>query len=510
MSKLVLLTLGGSGERIVKSFIMQLASGIVLRDNNGNKMDVQIVFLDTDVKSKALQDAVSYISEYRNLYDLHNNVVHQFHGRNATEMPMFSTNVLSPVRITIDGAALGSLSQIYDVNNFNSDKKEEMDMLYSENAQNVDLREGFIGMPNIGTIALNHLLKNDFNNVINGIANDDKIFFVNSIFGGTGAAGFPLILNKLQQSLNLGDAANQRTLGCLTILPYFSFSQEVAGIVNKGGFSVDSAEFDSKTYAAFLYYNKHLHTNGISAQYSIGTNSRSGYAKCLGGANQDNPAHVLEYLAATSIFHFTENAVPRNNNNTNVRYYEYWFGRGENNVYNLMDIPEYENRKALVRLQLFEYLIQKELKSYVKNNHGTFADQYDYCQSGNNLTSCDTLINKYNVFFGYYDEWKKQMYKAEHTASMKFQFFSGYPGQNQSVTECFEPRINTTHKEGIWNRHEVVTDPDFLGKMSAAVENLASRGWDENRKNDFTLYLVQQSIEQALNDNTSKKSINLN
>lgn len=503
MSKLVLLTLGGTGERVVKSFVMQLASGLQLKDSANNMLDVQIVFLDTDVQSKALTEATDYITEYRQLYDYHHRVRQRFNGQ--IDLPLFSTNILAPLRITIDGAALGSLHTIFDINNLDEDEKAEMDMLYNDRAQQMDLRKGFIGMPNIGTIALNHLL----GNIAHGIGNDDKIFFVNSLFGGTGAAGFPLILNKLQQTLNLSNANNQISLGYLTVLPYFKFVAD--GTIEKHhGFTVDAGEFDGKSYAALLYYANHLHTDGISAQYFIGSNQRSEYPHHLGGGAQDNPAHIIEYMAATSIFHFAKNVNPRNAGNNQLKYFEYWFGEGNGNDHNLNDIPESDNKRSFVRLQLFEYIMKKELESYVKNNHGVFADQYNYCNRGTNLTSLQTLINKYNNFFGFFDTWKNQLNATVHSASLKFAFFNDYPGTNEVITEKFNPKINTTHREGYPGfRHDVVTDPDFLGKMSSAVGDLASTGWNEDEKNLFTVYLVQQSVEMALNDVSQRKSINI-
>jgi len=56
---------------------------------------------------------------------------------------------------------------------------------------------------------------------------EDAIFIINSIFGGTGAAGFPLLLKSLRHGARIPQAAQIRDalIGGITYLPYFNLEK---------------------------------------------------------------------------------------------------------------------------------------------------------------------------------------------------------------------------------------------------------------------------------------------
>jgi hypothetical protein len=59
---------------------------------------------------------------------------------------------------------------------------------------------GCVGNPSIGAIVLNQMLEGDIYKSLN-ISSKDGVFIISSIFGGTGAAGFPLLVNKIRKDL---------------------------------------------------------------------------------------------------------------------------------------------------------------------------------------------------------------------------------------------------------------------------------------------------------------------
>lgn len=491
---LILLSLGGSGERVMRSAVMLLAAGMRLKDSQGADMSLKPVFLDTDTGSQALTDAQNIINNYRQLQAMFENLP----WGKATDRTLFQAKIEEPVMITIDGNTMGCLNDLINANNFDEDKKAELSILFSSGQLGLNLGMGFIGMPNLGTIALNYLVSMPtFNNVLNNLQNGDKILFVSSIFGGTGASGFPLILNKLQNLDIIRQDNNQIALGTVTMLPYFKFSNEVKGQaemhIGDNVFTVDSDEFDSKTFAAFKYYDTNLNKNRISSQYFIGNPDKSIYPKCLGGKDQANPAHLLEVLCATSLFHFAEHAEPRNENNPNIFYYENWSGKDGSHDYDLSDIDVPELKKALVRMQMFEYVLRNELRRYTLNNPQVVADHYDF-----SAEDCRQLKAMFTPFMNSYDLWRNELNDQSHTNSMKFQYYRGDPQGQQFITECFNPSIAATHSEGCIRRRDVVSEPDFLNKMSAAMANYAGKGWDPMRKKQFTLYLIMTAVEKVI------------
>ena len=71
------------------------------------------------------------------------------------------------------------------------------------NLLDVEMDIGFVGNPNIGSVVLNQFKDSEeFKEVASNFNADDRIFIISSIFGGTGAAGFPTILKNIRDAMN--------------------------------------------------------------------------------------------------------------------------------------------------------------------------------------------------------------------------------------------------------------------------------------------------------------------
>ena len=131
-------------------------------------------------------------------------------------------------------------------------------MLFSEKNLQSSMDVGFRGNPNIGSVVLNQIVDSeDFVNFANSFQSGDKIFIISSIFGGTGASGFPLLLKTLRigKSFPNFSIINQANIGALTVLPYFKLNPD-----NKS--EIDSSTFISKTKSALAYYEDDIVKNG--------------------------------------------------------------------------------------------------------------------------------------------------------------------------------------------------------------------------------------------------------
>jgi len=87
---------------------------------------------------------------------------------------------------------------------------------------------------------------------------DDRIFVISSIFGGTGAAGFPLLMNVFRDEssgMNNKTYINNAIIGGVSVLPYFQVDVEK---FNNGESAINSSTFITKTKAALSYYNRNL------------------------------------------------------------------------------------------------------------------------------------------------------------------------------------------------------------------------------------------------------------
>ena len=135
----------------------------------------------------------------------------------------------------------------------------------------------------------------------NTFVEGDKIFIISSIFGGTGASGFPLLLNTLRQNKNIPNAGviNHAEIGAISVLPYFSLEQD-------SNSEIDSTTFFSKARAALKYYQDNI--QNINALYYIGDFPKKPYENVEGGSEQKNNAHLIEVLAATAVIDFCKNS----------------------------------------------------------------------------------------------------------------------------------------------------------------------------------------------------------
>lgn len=319
MRRLFLFAIGGTGARVVRSLAMMLASGI-----NGLSSDWTIVpiIIDRDKnngdKDRAIKALTRYRAIHRNLYA----------GAGAVNNHFFMTGIepLGAVGHVGGDAVHENFELAFDggnnslsFNEFlgipsmpnaadNNVKRTEafLNALYDSsprgdvNAElNLDLIEGFVGCPNIGSVVFNDLKSTRefvlFENIYSA-ANGDLVFIVSSIFGGTGAAGFPKIVDSIRSSMNVSNA----TIGAAVVLPYFNLNDKGA---------VDAGRFNSKAVAALSYYEEGGINQKVDALYYVGDNERSSYGYHTGMASQKNNAHVVEMIVASSIVRFMQSGV---------------------------------------------------------------------------------------------------------------------------------------------------------------------------------------------------------
>ena len=291
MNKLYIFGIGGTGSRVLKSLTMLLAAGV--------KCDYDIVpiIVDPDAANANLTDTVATLRRYqqiRKLISFNENTKNEFFRTdiqdtlNGFRMPLEQTNQKFSSFINLAGLspANQALSQ----------------MLFSERNLSADMQVGFKGNPNIGCVVMNQIATQPkFKDFANSFQSGDKIFIVSSIFGGTGASGFPLLLKtfRTNQALPNFKLINGSEIGAISVLPYFSVKQSNSS-------SIDSSTFISKTKSALAYYEKNL--SDIDYLYYIGDDSYPVYNNNEGGTSQNNDANFIELLAASAIIDFSKTA----------------------------------------------------------------------------------------------------------------------------------------------------------------------------------------------------------
>lgn len=296
MSKLYIFGIGGTGSRVLKSLTMLLATGVEC----GVDTIVPII-IDRDKGNGDYSRTEGLIKNYISINKIvpKNNIEQKIKNRFFnTEIRLLGNELL----LKLDDETK-KFEDFISISTQTDENKALSRMLFSKNTMAMDTEYGFKGNPNIGSVVLNQF---DDKNIFKAFASDfqqgDKIFIISSIFGGTGASGFPL-LRKMLQTPNLKDASgselpnwgliNAAPIGAISVLPYFNVDKKD---------NVDSDTFNDKTRAALSYYETE---NGkLDTLYYIADINRKAYKYAEGGKEQENDAHFVELSAGLSILDF--------------------------------------------------------------------------------------------------------------------------------------------------------------------------------------------------------------
>lgn len=298
MAKLYIFGIGGTGARVLRSFTMMLAAGV-----NINADEVVPIIIDPDASNADLTRTVQLMNTYRSVrtnLSFTQNVKKPFFRK---ELAQILPNYTLRIQDTDDK----SFKQFIDLSSMDKPTQALMRILFSEKNLQSSMDVGFKGNPNIGSVVLNQIVESEhFSTFANSFAQGDKIFIISSIFGGTGASGFPLLLKTLRTNnvMPNNDLINNAEIGAITLLPYFKLEKSDES-------EIDSSTFISKTKSALAYYENNIsRNNSINALYYLADEVSNIYQNHEGGSMQKNDAHLVEFLAATAIVDFCNKQHP--------------------------------------------------------------------------------------------------------------------------------------------------------------------------------------------------------
>lgn len=311
----VLIGVGGTGAKVVESALyMMLAGlgpktvyvGLVDQDNaNGNgtrtrELINQIITFQKDSASRV--DSASPANS----------------GGSALGkveiLPLFEEDGVQ-WRPTAD--AHGTLAQILDKPGLDQDRRALLDLLFldTEEEQHMGLAQGYRGRAHVGAasmLASLELTDTSFKRRMlelmrNGTVSQDlRIFLVGSVFGGTGAAGFPTLARRLDAMRRGPDVphGSRVRLGGALMLPYFRFADATDPSANV----VRTGELMPQARAALDYYHNlfkdepvfdRLYLAGWNNMFHLNYHS-------AGDVDQRNPALPPELIGAQAVLDFFE------------------------------------------------------------------------------------------------------------------------------------------------------------------------------------------------------------
>lgn len=450
---LFLFGIGGTGSRVIKALTMLLASGVKI-----NTDKIYPIIIDPDSNNGDLELTVDVLKLYNAINEKLKSDSNQAELNNDG---FFKTEII-PINIKpgceyrlkipeIEGKAFKEYIGFNHIND-NSPNKDLVSLLYSKKNLDLNMHIGFKGNPNIGSVALNQFdnTNPDFNEVANLFTQNDRIFIISSIFGGTGASGFPILLKNLREAGNLtgnrqlpnGNFLANAKIGAVSVLPYFDL---------KPG-EIDSKDFISKTKAALHYYTDNL-ISKVNALYYIGYKDQtSTYENNPGAITQKNKAHFVELASALAVINFMEEKNPDNifkeygvNELTNPLSFDQ-LGKSSKNI-----MAKQMSQLKLLTLY-FKYRFEHTLGNQPWSNRGKIKFDSDFLNN--------QFYKDIKDFNDHYDNWLVELSQNK----------PGFQPLNLSVNESSLLRLVVNHETSRrWMNNFSVFD-DYLNKEEKYFE----------------------------------------
>lgn len=456
MAKLYVFGIGGTGARVLRSFTMMMAAGVTIGAD-----EVVPVIIDPDASNADLTRTVALMNIYRSIRSSLS-----FSPKNeSTFFRKELSQILANYTLRINDTDDKTFSQFIDLPSMNKSSQAMIRMLFSEKNLASSMDVGFKGNPNIGSIVLNQIVdSNDFQDFANNFEAGDKIFIISSIFGGTGASGFPLLLKTLRTGTNFpnNDLINHAEIGAITILPYFKLK-------NDDESEIDSSTFISKTKSALAYYENNISKNkSIDALYFLADNVTNTYENHEGGSAQQNDAHLIEFLAATAIVDFS-NKQHANTSNKEL---------GLKDLINSVTFDSfYENQKRMLFAPLTEFMMMTNCL-----NH-----KFDYYSSKDFNANNDNFNGLYGSSFmtelqhltGLFIEWLDEMKRNKRSLDL---FNLNAKDKPFEVVTGVKPKKIVSLKSD----YDLVTD-----RLNSAVKKCHSKGDNDKFLEMFFLAMTK-------------------
>lgn len=441
--------IGGTGVRVLRSLTMLLAAGCKGCSSTHDIVPIVIDYDKTNGDTKRTTDLLkNYQKIHQAAYDNQHSCAEHFF---CTPLPRIADKIenrpVGPIlvgalnemdkRYTLDITDVPANTSYADYIGFNHLSEEKgtqqtrdlLTSLYDASDSNdpctelnLNLEKGFKGCPNIGCVVTEGLKNNqqilNLLGLLNPVSND-RVIVIGSLFGGTGAAGIPLVIDLIRNHPN----GKNIPLGVLAVMPYFK-------IESIQGSAINSATFKAKTKAALHAYQSSLNKK-INVIYYIGDEAvNQGLKYNEGGPGQKNRAHVIEFISAMGIMHFT--GVSMNQAANEPLAYEYGLedDPADGSALRYASFYKEETRDlyfdSLTKLVVFNtfckkyFLANKEdandtwlinttlkTKNDFKNELSTFIDAFNEWLG--ELESGDRQLKLYNVEKGYVEvlAWKK-------------------------------------------------------------------------------------------------------
>jgi hypothetical protein len=289
--------IGGSGARVAECLVHLCLAGL-----GPEKLTILLVDLD------ASNGSVTHVRELIDDYCAATVGVSRAQdvGWARTKITMHSRDAWSPLSAESGTQTLESFVELEHLQAVRPDLGLLLHSCYSLRELKQDLRGGFRAMPSIGAAVFGSTIVDHdpcWGSLAQGITAElsasagVRVSIAGSCFGGTGAAGFPVVPRLLRHLVK--DNTNKLQFGGILLLPYFAFKPP-----DDQDTVARSEDFTLQSQAALSYYAKYGPHLDYKRVYLIGDANRAEYESAAWGQKQRNPVNVVELLGALGCLDF--------------------------------------------------------------------------------------------------------------------------------------------------------------------------------------------------------------
>ena len=302
MTASYLLGVGGSGAKCVEAFVRLAMCGV-------GPARSWVGLMDQDRSNGNVGRTRQLLAEYLDL----RRALRDPGGADLGVSSLFSTELHQPGAgwaWAPEAQTASSLAASTGYGGLPRVQQELTEALFSKSERLLELDEGFRQRPALGAaVTLQGLqsasgLWQELLNALRSVGHGQsvRVFLIASIFGGTGAAGFPTVARLLRDRIEHDGLSERVKLGGALLLPYFSFPPPP-----EGGPAIrpDSAAFMMQARGALEYYARLQSEQVFDQLYVLGNDpliSLDTYSD--GGVKQVNPPLITELVAALAAIDF--------------------------------------------------------------------------------------------------------------------------------------------------------------------------------------------------------------
>jgi hypothetical protein len=319
MTQCYLVGIGGTGAKCVEAALHLFAAGL-------GPETVNVSFIDADIGNGNLARAEETRQRYQAAYD----VLHADGGRPSGKERLLATKVNTlgdtPVWSPLPVGENDTLQALFNRPLMAGDDAALFDALFQSRSvgggsgeQGMSLKEGFRGRPSVGAAVIQAMANSANpawqaleNAVRRGKSEPVRIFLFGSVFGGTGAAGFPVVARLLRQVMKRENMSDGVEIAGALLLPYFRFRQPPT----EGGRNIaaDPDLFIEQTRGALDYYYRLSRDESVlDSLYLVGWPGLIEVPQvATGGKWQRNPPLLPELYAALGAARFFRNGTGKN------------------------------------------------------------------------------------------------------------------------------------------------------------------------------------------------------